>query len=261
MTLIIALKGKITDESEVVGAVVASDTQVTSHTKDSMLKIFQLGELPILVGGSGSASLSRHLISELEQSSQSYQRMLGRKMTCYDFDNFVNLKVEPFLREKFSSHADVVENSGQQLILSFSDVSDVRLYVVQSDGVPMRVDHDPGYCCIGIGNTTGGMLLINQFFNPRSNLINLTKLASYIIYQVSKVTPSVGGSIQTKLNFGGKIINPKMDFDLEYAQLRSDTMKKVWALLDKENVPFEREFNKALGKKEFRSLVRKMQEA
>ena len=56
--------GLITEESNVFGTVVASDTQVTANTKESMLKIFQLGQMPILVEGSGAVSFSRHLISK-----------------------------------------------------------------------------------------------------------------------------------------------------------------------------------------------------
>jgi 20S proteasome alpha/beta subunit len=110
-TIIVALKGRITDESNVIGTIVASDTQVTSNTKESMLKIFQLGQMPILVGGSGSVSFSRHLISKLAPFAQNYQKKLKRNMSCGDFYRLVNLEIEPFLRQEFSSHADVIEDA------------------------------------------------------------------------------------------------------------------------------------------------------
>ena len=84
---------------------------MTANTKESMLKIFQLGQMPILVEGSGAVSFSRHLISNLAPLAQNYQNKLKRNMSCSDFDRLVNLEIEPFLRQEFSSHADVIEDA------------------------------------------------------------------------------------------------------------------------------------------------------
>jgi len=44
-------------------------------------------------------------------------------------------------------------------------------------------------------------------------------LASYIIYQISKVDPYVGSDTQTKFNFGGKVIEPEENLLRERVEL------------------------------------------
>lgn len=248
MTLIVALKGKITETNDEEGVVIASDTQASSYTKSPMQKVFQIDGLPMLVGGAGSLSLSRHVIHGLERMSSRFHKMKAGKegISCEDFDEFIYSDVKPYLRETVGLHPDVIKRSGFGLILSFSDSLHVRLYEVQRDGIPMRMDHDPGYCCIGSGFETGGNLLIKQFYTPDSTLIQLMKLASYMIFQVSDVDPFVGGPIQMKLNFGGKAINPKDNLELRGVRLRSETIRRVWRLLAKRPIDFEERFNEAL---------------
>jgi len=256
LTLVVALKGRITKDSNEEGVVIASDTQASSYIKSPMRKVFQLESLPILIGSSGSVSLSRHIIHGLDRISQDFHRKMKGSISCEDFDDFVNSEVELYLREVVMFHPDVIEQSGLSLILSFSDAAHVRLYEVQSDGIPMRMDHDPGYCCIGSGFATGGNLLIKQFYTPDSSLVQLMKLASYMIFQVSDVDPFVGGSIQMKLNFGGKAMNPKENLLLEDVQLRSETIRRVWDLLANQDIDFERRFNLALKKGQFQGIMK-----
>jgi 20S proteasome alpha/beta subunit len=255
LTLIVALRGKITDASDEEGVVIASDTQASSYTKSPMRKVFQLGDLPMLVGGSGSLSLSRHVIYRLDRMARQFHK-IKRKASCEDFDEFVNSDVESFLREIVRLHPDVIKRSGLSLILSFSDSIHVRLYQVQRDGIPMRMDHDPGYCCIGSGFATGGNLLIKQFYKPDSSLIQLMKLASYMIFQISDVDPFVGGSIQMKLNFGGNAVNPIDNLELKGVKRRSETIRKVWDLLASQPVDFEERFNEALTNGSLKKVVR-----
>jgi hypothetical protein len=82
------------------------------------------------------------------------------------------------------------------------------------------------------------------------------KLASYMIFQVSDVDPFVGESIQMKLNFGGKAMNPKENLLLEDVQLRSEMMRGVWDLLANQNIDFERRFNRALKKGQFHEIIK-----
>lgn len=258
LTLIVALRGKISRTSDTEGIVMASDTQVTSDLKQSMQKIFQLSNLPVLVGGAGSVSLSRHTIFRLEKLFQDFRDELGREMTCEDFDLLVNSDVEFCLREIVKSHSDIIKSSQLGFVLGFSDANNVRLYQVQSDGVPMRMDANPGYCCIGIGYSTGGSLLIQQYYSDELTLYQLMVLASYMIYEVARVDPSVGSWAQIMLNFGGKVAKPTEDIVKERLKLRSETMKKTWKLLENEDKIFERNFCKALGKKKLREFIRRL---
>lgn len=189
--------------------------------------------------------------------SKDLLRKSKRSMSCEDFDEFVDTEVEPYLRRVVTAHSDVIDRDHLGLILSFSDSAHVRLYEVQDDGIPTRMDHDPGYCCIGSGFATGGNLLIRQFFRPNSSLVELMKLASYIIFQVSGVDPFVGGSIQMKLNFGGKPMNPKEDLLLDDVELRSETIKGAWDLLASNNIGFEKRFNEALKKGRLEEMIMK----
>jgi len=258
LTLIVAFKGKISRDSDTEGIVVASDTQATSMLKEPVQKIFQLGNLPILAGGSGSISLVRHTISHLDNIFVKSQRKLGRKMACRDFDGIINSNVELCLRKIVKSHLDVIEQDSLSLILGFSDKTNVRLYQVQSDGVPMRMDENPGYCCVGKGYSTGGGLLIQQFYSSDLSLIQLTMLALYTISQVSKVDYSVGSEIEARFNFGGNVMNPKKELLRERLELRSENIRRVWNLLESEDISFERSFSKAVGKREFRDIIKNM---
>ena len=255
LTLIVALKGRITRDSNTQGIVVASDTQVTSYIKQPMQKVFQLGNLPILVGGSGSVSLSRHTVFCLKKVFLGFREKLRKEAGCEDFDVVVNSSIKSCLREIVKSHSDIIEQSGFSLILGFSDATDVRLYEVQTDGVPMRMDDNPGYCCVGSGYSTGGSLLIQQFYSGDLTLYQLTMLASYIISQVSSVDPNVGSIAEIRFGFGGKVIKPKGKIVQERLELRSETMKKVWNLLESEDLEFERKFNKAFEKDKFRKVI------
>ena len=258
LTLVVALRGRIARDSDTEGIVVASDTQVTSDVKQSMQKVFQLSNLPVLVGGAGSVSLSRHAISRLEKLFQGFREKLGREMTCEDFDLLVNSDVELCLREIVKSHSDIIESSGLGFVLGFSDSSNVRLYEVQSDGVPMRMDANPGYCCIGSGYSRGGSLLIQQYYSDDLTLYRLMVLASYIISEVARVDFSVGSWTQIMLNFGGKVMKPTKDIVKERLKLRSETMKKTWNLLENEDMSFEKNFCKALEKEKLREFIRSL---
>lgn len=254
LTLIVALRGRIARDSRTPGIVVASDTQVTSDIKQSMQKVFQLSSLPILVGGAGSFSLSRHIVFRLEKLFLDSQKKLQREMMCKDFDTIVNSKAELCLRKIVMSHPDIIEHSRLNLVIGFSDEKDVRLYQVQSDGVPVRMDDSPGYCCVGSGYSTGGSLLIQQFYSDDLTLLQLTRLAAHTISQVSIVDPTVGNVAQIRFGFGGKVVKPKEELFKERLELRSDTMKRVWNLLENEDKEFERDFNKCVRKKSFVNL-------
>jgi len=254
MTLVVALKGKLTKESDEEAIVIASDTQTSSYVKSPMRKVFQIDGLPILIGTAGSVSLSRHIIHGLNRLFHEFDRKLNGGPSCEDFDDIVNSEIEMYLREAVRFHPDVVRRDEIGLILSFSDSSNVRLYEVQNDGIPMRMDNDPGYCCIGSGYVTGGNLLIKQFYSSDSSLVQLMNLASYMIFQVSDVDPFVGGSIQMKLNFGGKVANPVENILLEHTQLRSEIIRGVWNLLANHDIAFEKRFKRAIEQKDFEKL-------
>lgn len=256
MTLIVALKGRITRDSNIQGIVVASDTQVTSYIKQPMQKVFQLSSLPILIGGAGLVSLSRHTIFCLKKVFSGFRKELRKKTACEDFDVVVNSNIKSVLREIVKSHSDIIEQSSFSLVLGFSDATDVRLYEVQNDGVPMRMDDNPGYCCIGSGCSTGGSLLIQQFYSGDLTLYQLTVLASYIISQVNSIDPNVGSMTKIRFGFGGKVIKPKEKIVQERLELRSETMKKVWNLLESGDLEFERRFNKAFEKDKIRKVIK-----
>jgi len=219
LTLIVALKSKIARRSSTKGIVIASDTQVTSDVKQPMQKVFQLSTLPILVGGAGSVSLSRHTIFRLEKLFLDFRRKLGREMACKDFDNIVNSDVELCLREIVKSHSDIIKHSSLGFVLGFSDTNNARLYEVQNDGIPMRMDDNPGYCCIGSGYSNGGSLLIQQFYSDDLTIQQLTRLASYIVSQVSSVDPDVGDMAEIRFSFGGKVMKPTKELYQERLEL------------------------------------------
>lgn len=256
LTLIVALKGKITKDSKTEGIVIASDTQVTSDVKQSMQKVFKLGKMPVVVGGAGSLSLSRHAIFRLERLFRKSWKKLGGDMNCKDFDILVNTEVELCLRGIVKSHSDVIKRSNLGFIFGFSDATHVRLYEVQNDGIPVRMDDNPGYCCIGSGYGTGGSLLIQQYYSEDLWLYQLMVLASYVISHVAIVDPAVSSDVQIMLNFGGHVSKPTKEIVKERLRLRSETMKKVWNLLEDEDLRFESKFAYALEKKKFRRFVR-----
>lgn len=195
MTFVVALKGRL---EKIDGVVITSDTQVSSNVKSPMKKVFRAETFPFIVGGAGSASLSRYVRRGLFQLFKEYHERMQGDLSCEYFDEFVYSNAKPYLSEIVLNHQDIIENGHLQLIMSFSDKTHVRLFEVQDDGIPMRMDDDPGYCCIGSGFVTGGNLLLKQFYSSDQNLVQLTQLASFLIYQVADVDPYVGGAIQSQ---------------------------------------------------------------
>jgi 20S proteasome alpha/beta subunit len=252
LTFVVALKGRV---EKIDGVVITSDTQVSSNVKSPMKKVFRAENFPFIVGGAGSVSLSRYVTHGLFRLFKEYHKRMQGDLSCEYFDEFVYLNAEPYLREVVLNHHDVIENGHLQLILSFSDKTHVRLFKVHDDGIPTRMDHDPGYCCIGSGFVTGGNLLLKQFYSSDQNLVQLTHLASFLIYQVADVDPYVGGAIQTMLNFGGKTMNPVENLDLQDAKLRSETIRLVWNLLSSHDVDFRKCFKMKLENGELSKLI------
>lgn len=80
----------------------------------------------------------------------------------------------------------------QLLLSSVSNKGIASLYLFDGRGISRPVHDNPKFACIGSGFFVGGNLLLQQFYSQDIDLDEASKLAAYVINEVSKVDPGVG---------------------------------------------------------------------
>jgi len=257
LTLVIGLRCQ-QSEKENPAVILAADTQFSGTVKESGHKVIPYPTMGILVGGSGSVSLTRHTASRFTRIMRKEHNGL---FECARFDRFMEEDGEKLLREVVKEHIDVVANDGFGLLIAQSDSEDVRLYLVQEDGIPMRIDEDPGYGCIGRGYALGGAVLLRQFLESDLTTLRAARLAAYMIMAVHEVDGTVGEEPEIFQALNGKATRfnlPAEDIVKKRVTVRAGTLSSFWKLLDSRDVAFELRAESAFRNERFLSSLRQL---
>lgn len=168
---------------------------------------------------------------------------------------------ESLLRRIRSDHLDAVEKSGLGLLFAYSDQQDVRLYKVQTDGIPMRIDEDPSYGCLGRGYASGGAVLLQQFLRDDLTTFRAARLAAYVIMAVHEVDNTVGDVPEIFQTTGGRarrFKDPAEEIVRNRIRARAGSLSDFWRLLDSNDATFEAKASVALQRPKFRAEVERL---
>jgi hypothetical protein len=218
--------------------IMAADKLFSGDIKESGHKIAVFGKLGLLVGGAGSVSLTKLASVRLRHE---LERVEGNP-SCSRFDHFMQYEGEDLLRELVFRHADVVRVDSFAMLVAFSDSAEVRLYQVQADGIPYRIDDNPGYGCIGRGYALGGAVLLRQFYTQGLRQFRAARLASYMIMAVHTVDMTVGEDPEIFQTDGGsarRFHDRLQEVVKDRVTARAGSLHSLWKFLDDKDAEFE----------------------
>ncbi|MDG6977801.1 MAG: hypothetical protein JRN58_01840 [Nitrososphaerota archaeon] len=87
------------------------------------------------------------------------------------------------------------------------------------------------YLAIGSGASTGGLMLLDQFYSSEMNTRQAMRLAAYVIQQVGSIDQYVSGLDHMKLSYMGKASDIKDENYaeiLEEAKRLGESFKQSW---------------------------------
>ncbi len=252
MTIVIAFRCDTDGEEE--GIIIASDTQAT----DGITAIEVEKIVPIVYGateegvdekyiaiasGAGHAGIVRQFIRLAEQILiEHFENDWEFQEPNYNQFEEAILEIQDEYIERLSIwRKNNFHPSIELLICGLSPDGKASMYQFDSDGAAMAVHASPGFAGLGHGFSTGGNLILKQFWNPSIDVEESTMLSAYIIEMVSLVDPTVGefdGSIYLfRIEDGrpalGGMKSDSLEETIEQIQPRKENLENAWILCNK----------------------------
>jgi len=240
VTLVVGLVCRLSKRGT-PAAILAGDGRSAEPAGESGNRIAVLPGSSVLAAGVGSLSLTGKAIEAL---GAALPRPLARDeavLSCDGFDALMWQTIAPSMRRIVLLHEKTVRESGFGLLLAFSDKEDVRLYAVQSDGVPFRVGRGPGHGCLARGYSMAGGMRFNQFRTEDLPPRRAGRLAAFMILGLSMVDASVGKDPEIFETVGGTA-KPWDEDPLRLARERvrawDESLDRSWGLLSSREADF-----------------------
>ena len=190
MTLVVGLVCRLPKKGT-PAVILAGDRQFAANVEDPGHEIAVIPGSSVLVAGAGSMSLVREAVDAIKVILSKVPNGVA-VLSCAEFDSLLRREIEPEMRRLVLAGEDAVRSSGFGLLIACSDSEGVRLYAVQSDGIPFRVDRGPGFGCVGRGYALAGALRFNQFRTEDLSPKRAGRLVAFMILAASMVDRRVG---------------------------------------------------------------------
>jgi len=198
MTLIVAicLEKKRTHEQSVL---MFSDSQATTgpvaYSVHKIEEIWSDSDYPLAIAsGAGDSAMIKKAINLSNSVLIKYATEEWDNKTP-SFGQFWQAvqEIEKMLISKISEYKEMEVDVGFDLLLASVSADGLSsLYLFDSRGIAQPVHDSPRFACIGSGFVLGGNLLLQQFYSPDLDLDEASKLATYVINEVSTVDSFVG---------------------------------------------------------------------